>query len=84
MIAAEADVPELPGVALYHDSEEAFAAAYGAQQTALLVRPDGYVGWRGPSWRDPGPGHASEQNRKIGGAYAAIIVHLIFALSRGS
>ncbi len=54
VIAAEADVPELPGVALYHDSEDAFAAAYGAQQNALLVRPDGYIGWRGPSWRHPG------------------------------
>ena len=42
---------ELPGVALYHDFEDAFAAAYGAPQNALLVRPDGYVGWRGPSWR---------------------------------
>ncbi len=51
VIAAETDVPELPGVTLYYNAEEAFAAAYGAQQIALLVRPDGYVGWRGPSWR---------------------------------
>jgi hypothetical protein len=46
-------VPEQPGLTLLHDEQGGFADAYGAG-AALLVRPDGYVGWRGHSWRDPG------------------------------
>ncbi len=43
-----------PGLALLHDRQGAFADAYGAQEASFLVRPDGHVGWRGRSWRDPG------------------------------
>ena len=52
-VAAAAGLPEQPGLALLHDGQGAFAAAYGVGAT-LAVRPDGHVGWRGPSWRDPG------------------------------
>jgi hypothetical protein len=50
---AEASL-DLPGCAVYHDSARAFADAYGASSAAFLVRPDGYIGWRGRSWREPG------------------------------
>jgi hypothetical protein len=45
---------ERPGIALLQDAEGRFAASYGAGVASYLVRPDGHLGWRGPSWRDPG------------------------------
>ncbi len=44
-----ADAPHLTVLA---DPDGTFAQAYGAG--ALLVRPDGYIGWRGASGRSPG------------------------------
>ena len=41
------------GVAVLQDAQGAFAAAYGGAGAAWLVRPDGYIAWRGPS-----PDHA--------------------------
>jgi hypothetical protein len=41
-------------MALYHDAEGAFSAAYGTQDAVFLVRPDGYISWRARSWRDSG------------------------------
>lgn len=35
------------GLACYHDAEGAFAKAYGQRNIIFLVRPDGYIGWRG-------------------------------------
>jgi hypothetical protein len=35
------------GLACYRDAERAFAKAYGQHDTMFLVRPDGYIGWRG-------------------------------------
>ncbi|RAH99057.1 monooxygenase [Acuticoccus sediminis] len=49
---APADVAWQPLMPLCVDAEGSFAAAYGPGETAVLVRPDGYVGWRGRSWRD--------------------------------
>jgi 2-polyprenyl-6-methoxyphenol hydroxylase-like FAD-dependent oxidoreductase len=43
-----------PDLALLHDRQGAFADAYSTQKASFLVRPDGHVGWRGRSWRDPG------------------------------
>ncbi len=37
----------------YQDGDGAFAKAYGTA-AGFLVRPDGYIGWRGRSWRDAG------------------------------
>jgi 2-polyprenyl-6-methoxyphenol hydroxylase-like FAD-dependent oxidoreductase len=53
-VIASGEVPDVPGVPVYFDSEGAVAKAYGTQDASFLVRPDGYVGWRGPSWRCPG------------------------------
>ncbi len=51
IVPADADtLPELPGVAVYKDADGAFATTYGYRETAILVRPDGYLGWRGTSW----------------------------------
>jgi len=47
-------LPDPPGVALFHDEAAIFAHAYGAGNACFLVRPDGYIGWRGRSWRDSG------------------------------
>jgi 2-polyprenyl-6-methoxyphenol hydroxylase-like FAD-dependent oxidoreductase len=43
------EATEQPGIALYNDAEQRFAAAYGAKEAAYLIRPDGYIGWRGRS-----------------------------------
>ena len=47
-------LPEPHGVAVYRDDERAFAGVYGREEMAFLVRPDGYVGWRGRSWLSEG------------------------------
>jgi 2-polyprenyl-6-methoxyphenol hydroxylase-like FAD-dependent oxidoreductase len=54
VVATAQGVQEQPGVALYHDERREFTAAYGAQAASFLVRPDGYIGWRGRSWDDKG------------------------------
>ena len=41
-------------VPVLYDEDGAFAAAYGAGDACFLVRPDGYIGWRGTFWRDRG------------------------------
>ncbi len=43
-----------PGISIFHDAQGNFADAFGNQQASFLVRPDGHIGWRGQSWRDPG------------------------------
>jgi len=53
-IATAAPLAEPFAVATYGDAEGALSAAYGAQAAVFLVRPDGYIGWRGRSWRDAG------------------------------
>ena len=42
-----AELAEIFSLACYHDAEGEFAKAYGRQSTTFLVRPDGYIGWRG-------------------------------------
>jgi 2-polyprenyl-6-methoxyphenol hydroxylase-like FAD-dependent oxidoreductase len=53
-VAAGAPLAEPFAVASYGDAEGALSSAYGAQAAVFLVRPDGYIGWRGQSWRDAG------------------------------
>ncbi|MGE3875419.1 MAG: FAD-dependent monooxygenase [Parvibaculaceae bacterium] len=53
MRAALPDVPQLAG---YRDAQGGFAKAYGGDARAILVRPDGHIGWRGASWREAGLG----------------------------
>ncbi|HTW27238.1 MAG TPA: FAD-dependent monooxygenase [Acetobacteraceae bacterium] len=53
-IVAAAAPADAYGVTALRDSDGRFAAAYGAAQACFLVRPDGHIGWRGPSWRDDG------------------------------
>jgi FAD binding domain len=43
-----------PHIALLHDRAGAFAKAYGEHNACFLVRPDGYIGWRGLTRRDAG------------------------------
>ena len=52
-VAGTEGLPEQPGIALMHDRESAFTSACG-EGVSLLVRPDGHIGWRGRSWREPG------------------------------
>jgi 2-polyprenyl-6-methoxyphenol hydroxylase-like FAD-dependent oxidoreductase len=40
------------GIALYDDAAGSFAGQYGPPGSAFLIRPDGYVGWRGETCRD--------------------------------
>lgn len=51
---AASDVADQPGVATYRDAEGSFAKAFGAPEGAFLIRPDGYVAWRGQSHWAPG------------------------------
>jgi 2-polyprenyl-6-methoxyphenol hydroxylase-like FAD-dependent oxidoreductase len=44
---------EQPFVTLLEDREGRFAEAYSSLATSLLVRPDGYLAWRGRSWKEP-------------------------------
>jgi hypothetical protein len=53
-VTEAAGEPDRHGIALLHDRQGAFAAAYGSQAASFLVRPDGHIGWRGLSWRDEG------------------------------
>lgn len=53
-VTSAPDPEEQSGVALLQDRQGSFARAYGQQDAAFLVRPDGYIGWRGQSWRDRG------------------------------
>jgi 2-polyprenyl-6-methoxyphenol hydroxylase-like FAD-dependent oxidoreductase len=54
VLSQPSETAEPAGVALYHDQEGEFAAAYGTGPAAFLIRPDGHVGWPGRSWRDLG------------------------------
>lgn len=55
IVSAEADdLPNVSGIAVYKDADGTFAATYGGREAAFLVRPDGYLGWRGMSWRASG------------------------------
>lgn len=54
IVPAATGAVEQPGVTLLEDAAGAFGAAYGPGATSLLVRPDGYIGWRGASWRSDG------------------------------
>ena len=53
-IASHSHLAVCPGVALYHDAETRMRTAYGTEDAVFLIRPDGYIGWRGRSWRDIG------------------------------
>ena len=53
-IAADDVGVDPPGIACYRDSDGIFAKVFGPPGAAFLVRPDGYVGWRGSSYRDDG------------------------------
>ena len=44
---ADAELADAFGLACYRDAEGAFAKSYGRHSTMFLVRPDGYIGWRG-------------------------------------
>lgn len=49
----EAPTPQKPFLTGVADRDGNFARTFGSIG-ALLVRPDGYIGWRGLSWRSPG------------------------------
>jgi hypothetical protein len=53
-VTAAANPGEQPHLTLLHDARGRFAEVYGKQEASFLVRPDGYLGWRGGSWRDAG------------------------------
>ena len=54
VVMPDGSAEDRPGIALLHDRQGVFAAAYGTEEASFLVRPDGYLGWRGRSWRDAG------------------------------
>jgi hypothetical protein len=56
------------GLACYRDPDGAFARAYGQHSAMFLVRPDGYIGWRGDlSHRDGLIAHLDQQLRSPAG-----------------
>ena len=52
-ITAANGLPDPEGVASLDDRKGGFAAAYGPPDLTFLIRPDGHVGWRGWSSREP-------------------------------
>ena len=44
----------MPFLTILHDPDGGFGEAYGTEAGAILVRPDGHIGWRGASWRQRG------------------------------
>jgi 2-polyprenyl-6-methoxyphenol hydroxylase-like FAD-dependent oxidoreductase len=51
IVAATVGTTDIPGVAVYRDAAGQFAATYvPTPGTAVLVRPDGYIGWQGRPW----------------------------------
>lgn len=46
--------PDAPFLTILHDPDGRFATVYGGEVRAILVRPDGYIGWRDGSWREKG------------------------------
>jgi 2-polyprenyl-6-methoxyphenol hydroxylase-like FAD-dependent oxidoreductase len=62
----DTELADLFGLACYRDADGAFAKAYGRHNTMFLVRPDGYIGWRGHlSHRD---GLIAHLNQQVGGS----------------
>jgi hypothetical protein len=53
-VTTAGNLSDPPGIALFQDRDGYFAGYYGDRDGSFLVRPDGYVGWRGRTWRDPG------------------------------
>ena len=53
-ITTAPDLDEHPHLTTLHDAQGHFAELYGRREASFLVRPDGYLGWRGPSWRGAG------------------------------
>src|SRR5437879_2363747 len=55
------------GITAHNIGNGEWAEAYGVEETgAVLVRPDGYVGWRSPAMR-------ADPAKTLGGAMAAIM-----------
>ncbi|MCJ2049290.1 FAD-dependent monooxygenase [Methylobacterium sp. J-070] len=54
VVASDTSDHAIPRAELLEDRLGTFAAAYGGQAMSYLVRPDGHIGWRGPSWQDAG------------------------------
>lgn len=54
IVPAATGAAERPGIALIEDVDGDFGRVYGELGGSLLVRPDGHIGWRGPSWRSEG------------------------------
>lgn len=52
IVKSAAKATKLPPVPFYEDAGSDFEKTYGSGQTAMLVRPDGYLSWRGDSWRE--------------------------------
>ena len=46
--------PDVVGTAGYADAGGEFRRTFGPGPLALLVRPDGYLAWRGTEWQDAG------------------------------
>ena len=53
-LVPENTLAEPYGISMYHDRQGEFARAYGSEEMNFLVRPDGYIGWRGRPGQDPG------------------------------
>jgi 2-polyprenyl-6-methoxyphenol hydroxylase-like FAD-dependent oxidoreductase len=51
------DVASSSGAPCYSDSAGNFLKLFGAHDACLLVRPDGYLAWRGPSFDEASFGH---------------------------
>jgi hypothetical protein len=63
-----APLPDAPFLTILHDPQGRFAEAYGSDARAILVRPDGYIGWRGVSWSRKATGYLESVLGPVQGA----------------
>jgi hypothetical protein len=61
----DTELADMFGLACYRDAVGAFAKAYGQHDTMFLVRPDGYIGWRGQFLNSEGL--IAHLNQQLGG-----------------
>jgi hypothetical protein len=65
VVIGDAELADIFGLACYRDAERAFAKTYGHHNTMFLVRPDGYIGWRGQFLNNEGL--IAHLNQRLGG-----------------
>jgi hypothetical protein len=76
VVASTDSLSDQPRIAFFHDRQGSFRNSYGDQEASFLVRPDGYVGWRGRCWRDSGLFALLRKNNRAA-CFSRLSVHAV-------